>query len=140
MQILEARLQPFWFFCIIESHRSTILFTSEEAASIATALSTDDRGSKDSGLQPVITREVVTTQDGSFQMKFDVPWDLLCVHPTGLHIAFGDVKTDIIYSYLRNYSPLHFLLPQQAMVNSLHSLYLRRSTRLLCLKLVPRSL
>jgi len=66
--------------------------------------------------------------------------DLLCVHPTGLHIAFGDVKTEHNLFILAQLLPLHFLLPQQAMVNSLHSLYLRRSTRLLCLKLVPRSL
>ncbi|KAI0339414.1 hypothetical protein BDW22DRAFT_1336257 [Trametopsis cervina] len=40
--------------------------------------------------RPILTREVVTSPDGSFQTKILVPWEMICTHPAALHIAFGD--------------------------------------------------
>jgi hypothetical protein len=45
----------------------------------------------DPKLLPIASREVTTAQDGSFQVKFGVPWDVLLKHPDGVQIAFGAV-------------------------------------------------
>jgi hypothetical protein len=41
---------------------------------------------------PIISQDVTTAADGSFQTLFVVKWESMCQHPGALHIAFGDLK------------------------------------------------
>lgn len=103
---LEARLQPFWSSAIANRCVRLSLYTSEECASIATAHSTQRDGYKDPSVQPILTREVLTGPDGSFQANFFVPWDNLCTHESGVQIAFAELSTE------HNFFILAELLPK----------------------------
>lgn len=86
---LEARLHPFWSSVL--SNRTVRV--SLYAADPALYEQSDDSASSESSVspekQPIVTRQVTTAVDGSFQVKFSVPWERMCVHPGALHIAFG---------------------------------------------------
>lgn len=90
---LEARLHPFWSSVL--SNRvvrvslyavDSTLYDSEGQQSNE---SVSSEGSVSPEKQPIVTREVTTAVDGSFQLKFSVPWERMCVHPGALQIAFG---------------------------------------------------
>lgn len=102
---LEARLQPFWASAVAGRVVRLSLYTSEESASVATAMSTRGEGYQDPSIQPVATREVLTGPDGSFQANFFVPWDDLCIHPSGVQIAFGDLLTEYNFFVLAELLP-----------------------------------
>ncbi|KAF9649212.1 hypothetical protein BDM02DRAFT_1948477 [Thelephora ganbajun] len=91
---LEQRLMPFWSSALSGRTIRVSLYISEEAASIAQALGKEAHDFNDPRLQPVASRKVTTAQDGSFQVKFGVPWDILCQHPDGVCVAFGDMTIE----------------------------------------------
>ncbi|KAF9078001.1 hypothetical protein BDP27DRAFT_1310560 [Rhodocollybia butyracea] len=76
---LESRLQPFWSSVVPNRTIRCRLYTSPHHI---------DEPSVDNG--PVATQDVITANDGSFQVRFTVEWKDLCNHPGALHIAFGD--------------------------------------------------
>ncbi|KAI0630600.1 hypothetical protein C8Q77DRAFT_1160159 [Trametes polyzona] len=90
---LEARLHPFWSSALSNRTVRVSLYAADPSLYDGGDASTDESASSESSIppekQPVLTREVVTTVDGSFQIKFSVPWEQMCVHPAALHIAFG---------------------------------------------------
>jgi len=91
---LERRLMPFWSSALSNRAVRISLYASEDAISIARALGNEAYDYDDPRLLPVASREVTTAQDGSFQVKFGVPWDVLLKHPDGVQVAFGDMKTE----------------------------------------------
>jgi len=91
---LERRLMPFWSSALSNRTVRISLYASEDAISIAQALGDEAGDYDDPRLLPVASRKVTTAQDGSFQVKFGVPWDVLCQHPDGARVAFGDMTTE----------------------------------------------
>jgi len=91
---LERRLMPFWSSALSNRTVQISLYASEDAISIAQALGDEADDYDDPRLLPVASRKVTTAQDGSFQVKFGVPWDILCQHPDGAKVAFGDMTTE----------------------------------------------
>lgn len=85
---------PFWSSALSNRTVRISLYASEDAVSIAQALGDEARDSHEPRLRPIDSRNVTTAQDGSFQIKFGVPWDHLRQHPDGVQVAFGDVTTD----------------------------------------------
>jgi len=85
---------PFWSSALSNRTVRIFLYVSEEAASIAQALGGEAHDYEDPRLLPVASRKVTTAQDGSFQTKFGVPWNVLSQHPGGAHVSFGDVTTE----------------------------------------------
>ncbi|KAH9940884.1 uncharacterized protein BXZ73DRAFT_42343 [Epithele typhae] len=85
---LETRLHPFWSSVLPNRTLRVSLHASDPSL-----YDTDSSSSTDSThsleKRPLLTREVTTGIDGSFQLKFSVPWEKLCIHPAGVHIAFG---------------------------------------------------
>ncbi|KAI9067975.1 hypothetical protein FKP32DRAFT_1588164 [Trametes sanguinea] len=96
---LEARLFPFWSSAL--SNRTVRISLFARDPSLYDGGSTEGSTSSESSVspekQPILTRETMTGVDGSFQIKFSVPWELMCVHPGALHIAFGgpDLEQDL---------------------------------------------
>ncbi|KAI0331653.1 hypothetical protein GY45DRAFT_1322007 [Cubamyces sp. BRFM 1775] len=89
---LEARLHPFWSSALTNRTVRISLYARDP--------SLYDSGDGDSASperQPIMTRETLTAVDGSFQLKFSVPWEHMCVHPGAVHIAFGgqDLEQDM---------------------------------------------
>ncbi|EIW59809.1 uncharacterized protein TRAVEDRAFT_71743 [Trametes versicolor FP-101664 SS1] len=88
---LEARLHPFWSSALVNRTVRLSLYAADPTLYEDGA--TDESGSSGSSASPekspILTREVITAADGSFQVKFSVPWEQMCVHPGALHIAFG---------------------------------------------------
>ena len=85
---------PFWSSALSNRTVRISLYASEDAVSIAQALGDEARDTHEPRLRPIDFKDVTTVQDGSFQIKFGVPWDHLCQHPDGIQVAFGDVTTD----------------------------------------------
>ncbi|KZT09836.1 uncharacterized protein LAESUDRAFT_796156 [Laetiporus sulphureus 93-53] len=89
---LETRLHPFWN-CTSLSARTVRV--SLYATDPSLYQPEDQRTSGDYIThQPLMRRDVVTGPDGSFQMKFHVSWETLCLHPEGVHVAFGDRRLE----------------------------------------------
>ncbi|KAI0917865.1 hypothetical protein AcV5_002696 [Taiwanofungus camphoratus] len=84
---LEARLHPFWSSALSSRIVRVSLFATDPSVYESGGGSIDWN---DDQLQPITSREVSTAADGSFQLKFRVSWESMCVHPGALHIAFGD--------------------------------------------------
>lgn len=40
--------------------------------------------------EPLMTQDIVTTAQGFFTVQMTIPFELLCTHPRGVHIAFGE--------------------------------------------------
>jgi len=91
---LERRLMPFWSSTLSNRTVRISLYVSEDAVSIAQALGDEAHDYDDPRLLPVASRNVTTAQDGSFQVKFGVPWDVLRRHPDGVQVASGDMTTE----------------------------------------------
>ena len=87
---LEARLHPFWSSVLSNRVVRVSLYAADPSL-----YDSDDRRSSSSQSsvaperEPIVTRNVTTAVDGSFQLKLSVPWERMCVHPGALHIAFG---------------------------------------------------
>jgi len=102
---LERRLMPFWSSALSNRTVRISLYASEDAVSIAQALGNEAYDYDDPRLLPIASREVTTAQDGSFQVKFGVPWDVLLKHPDGVQFAFGDVTTEYDFFILAELLP-----------------------------------
>jgi len=85
---------PFWSSSLSNRVIRISLYASEDAVSIAQALGKEVDDVGEPKLRPIASREVTTAQDGSFQVKFGVPWDALCNHPDGVQVAFGDATVE----------------------------------------------
>ena len=96
---------PFWSSALSNRTVRISLFASEDAISIAQALGNEAYDYDDPRLLPIASREVTTAQDGSFQVKFGVPWDILLKHPDGVRVAFGDVTTECDFFILAGLLP-----------------------------------
>lgn len=101
---LEQRLMPFWSSALSNRIVRVSLFISEEAISIVQALGKESY-ELDHRLRPLDSRKVTTAQDGSFQIKFGIPWNVLCTHPDGVRIAFGDATTEYDFFVLAELLP-----------------------------------
>lgn len=90
---LESRLHPFWSSVLANRTVRVSLYASDPSLFESDDRRTDESASSDgSGFperRPITSREVITAADGSFQLKFSVPWEHMCVHPGALQIAFG---------------------------------------------------
>ena len=90
---LEARLHPFWSSVLSNRTVRVSLYAADPSLYDSDGQHTDESGSSERSIspekQPILTREVITAVDGSFQLKLSVPWESLCVHPSGVHVAFG---------------------------------------------------
>ena len=86
---LERRLMPFWSSSLSNRIVRISLYASETSAQ---ALGKEVDSSSDFG--PIDSQDVTTSQDGSFQVKFSVPWDALCIHPGCVQLAFGDATIE----------------------------------------------
>ena len=102
---LERRLMPFWSSALSNRTIRISLYGSEDAVSIAQALGNEAYDYDDARLLPIASREAITAQDGSFQVKFGVPWDVLLKHPDGVQVAFGDVTTEYDFFILAELLP-----------------------------------
>ena len=91
---LEQRLMPFWSSSLSNRTIRISVYASEPAASIAQALGKEADSLGEPKLRPVASRDVTTAQDGSFQIKFGIPWAKLCVHPDCDQIVSGDATTE----------------------------------------------
>lgn len=79
---METRLEPFWSSVLANrTIRLTLYATPHQDASTPAT---------NEALKPLYSKEVTTGSDGSFHERFIVPWEDLCQHPSGLHIAFGE--------------------------------------------------
>ncbi|KAJ7772699.1 hypothetical protein DFH07DRAFT_913580 [Mycena maculata] len=87
---LETRIQPFWSSVISSRPVRLRLFASPLKGDDAPPRhnSTETQDALEHG--PVVSRDVTTGIDGSFQARIRVTWEELCQHPGALHIAFGD--------------------------------------------------
>ena len=84
---LEKRLQPFWSSAIPNRTIRLHLFATPhrdygEESEEDFSLGADDG--------PLVSQDVFTAVDGSFQTKFRINWEELCHHPQALQIAFGE--------------------------------------------------
>ena len=102
---LERRLMPFWSSALSTRTVRISLYASEDTLSIARALGNEAYDYDDPRLLPIASRQVITAQDGSFQVKFGVPWDVLLKHPDGVQVAFGDVTTEYDFFVLAELLP-----------------------------------
>ncbi|KAK7687769.1 hypothetical protein QCA50_008988 [Cerrena zonata] len=90
---LEARLHPFWSSALgnrtvrlVVFARDPDLFESYKSPPLGSVADDDDAPQG----RPVAMKEVQTGTDGSFQAKFRVRWEDMCIHPGAVHVAFGD--------------------------------------------------
>lgn len=91
---LEARLHPFWSSSLGSRtiHISIYATDPRKKDFFKSPAMGSDTSEEDYNVQrqPVVSADVMTAADGSFQKRFLIPWDRMCVHPATLHIAFGD--------------------------------------------------
>jgi hypothetical protein len=109
---LESRLLPFWSTTLSARTIRLSLFASPQdpALSESEQVHTRKRDGLDHG--PIATQDVITGFNGSFQVRFSVPWEDMCQHPGALHIAFGDpmLEHDLLVS--AEILPASLLQPQ----------------------------
>ncbi|KAH9479808.1 Phosphatidate phosphatase APP1 [Psilocybe cubensis] len=96
---LERRLQPFWSSTLPNRVVRLHLFSAPHNDSSSTSVgpgNTDDVDELATDAQngPLASQDVMTGVDGSFQVKFNIPWEDLCHHPRALHIAFGEAEVE----------------------------------------------
>lgn len=90
---LEARLHPFWSSALgnrtvrlVVFARDPELFESYKSPPLGSVVEDDDAPQG----RPIAMKEVQTGTDGSFQAKFHLRWEEMCIHPGAVHVAFGD--------------------------------------------------
>ncbi|KAI0788704.1 hypothetical protein C8Q75DRAFT_807439 [Abortiporus biennis] len=94
---LEARLHPFWSSALsARTVRISVYATDPTAINIydSPPLNGSSDDEYDILRRPIAVKDVFTAADGSFQVKFTLEWEQMCVHPGGLQIAFGDPTTE----------------------------------------------
>ncbi|KAM5544170.1 hypothetical protein V8D89_001830 [Ganoderma adspersum] len=95
---LEARLHPFWSSVLSNRTVRVSLYAADPSLYDSDDRHSDESSSSQGSVapekQPILTREVITAVDGSFQLKFSVRWDQMCLHPSAVHIAFGGVELE----------------------------------------------
>jgi hypothetical protein len=87
---LEKRLQPFWSSVLPNRTVRLHLFVTPHRDYLKQDEDNEDEVSLDADNGPLMSQDVFTAVDGSFQVKFRVNWEELCHHPQALHIAFGE--------------------------------------------------
>lgn len=87
---LEKRLQPFWSSVIPNRTVRLHLFATPHRDFLKQGEKSEDDLSFNADDGPLVSQDVVTAVDGSFQAKFRINWEELCHHPQALHIAFGE--------------------------------------------------
>ncbi|THH15739.1 hypothetical protein EW146_g4777 [Bondarzewia mesenterica] len=91
---LESRLHPFWAaaLCSRTIRISVYPYVDLKSERPSSSSSRSDASSGERAIFDVLlaNRSVLTAPDGGFQLKFTIPWEQLCTHPKGVHIAFGD--------------------------------------------------
>jgi hypothetical protein len=102
---LERRLMPFWSSSLSNRTVRISLYISEDAISIVQALGDEVHSYDDPKLLPVASRKVTTAQDGSFQLNFGLPWDVLRQHPDGSRVTSGDMTIDFDFFVLAELLP-----------------------------------
>ncbi|KAF8518972.1 hypothetical protein BU17DRAFT_48053 [Hysterangium stoloniferum] len=90
---LDARLQPFWSSAISNRLVRLRIFCPNSGQVPEDAH--DMLEGQDTDFTPLITKNVYTNAQGSFQTTITVPWEKMATHPPSLHIVFG--KRDIEY-------------------------------------------
>ncbi|KAH8104041.1 hypothetical protein BXZ70DRAFT_679687 [Cristinia sonorae] len=90
---LEQRLYPFWASVISNRTLRVSIYAvdptlyEQEPTAFLNGLDEDEYAPTK---QPIATIEVTTATDGSFQGRFFLEYEKLCVHPGAVHIVFGD--------------------------------------------------
>ncbi|KAI0077768.1 hypothetical protein K474DRAFT_1684169 [Panus rudis PR-1116 ss-1] len=105
---LEARLHPFWSSALSGRTVRLSLYTSDPTAYAqysSPPLNDIDACDDMPECRPIAAREVMTAQDGSFQVKFGLAWEEMCVHPGGVHIAFGDPEREVEFWVVASLMP-----------------------------------
>ncbi|KAF8884046.1 hypothetical protein CPB84DRAFT_1789448 [Gymnopilus junonius] len=91
---LEQRLQPFWASVLPNRTVRLHLFASPHHTQPSDSSNTINVSALLAGAEsnggPLASQDVQTAADGSFQVRFRVGWEELCVHPRALHIAFDE--------------------------------------------------
>ena len=107
---LEARLHPFWASSLGSRtvHISVYASDPEEedffkSPPLGSSASDEDYAYR---RRPIASADLVTAADGSFQTRFSIPWDHMCVHPTALQIAFGDPDREFALHVTADLMPL----------------------------------
>ncbi|KAI0316763.1 hypothetical protein OF83DRAFT_1059817 [Amylostereum chailletii] len=91
---LEARLHPFWAAALPSRTVRISLYpapTPDESPAGASRTSSEYQLFD----APLAVQQVLTSPEGAFQVKFRVPWEELCTHPRGVHIAFGEPAEEV---------------------------------------------
>lgn len=114
---LEARLHPFWASSLGSRTVHIAVYANDpeqhdffKSPPIGSNISDEEHAFQ---RRPIASANVITAPDGSFQQKFIISWEKLCVHPAALHVAFGDpnreyeffVTADLMPQYTRPSSP-----------------------------------
>lgn len=105
---LERRLLPFWSSNLSNRTVRISLYASEEAASKAQALRKEASDDYRLKLQPIASQTTTTAQDGSFQIKFGVPWDALP------EVKSGDLTAELDFFVLAELAPVSLQTPTSA--------------------------
>jgi hypothetical protein len=91
---LEARLHPFWASSLgsREVHIAVYAADPEQQDFFKSPPIGSSRSEEENAFQrrPIASASVTTAADGSFQQKFIISWEKMCVHSAALHIAFGN--------------------------------------------------
>ncbi|KAI0064045.1 hypothetical protein BV25DRAFT_1882683 [Artomyces pyxidatus] len=85
---LESRLNPFWAAAL--PARTIRVFLYPHVSPDSRPSSSRSAGERAMVEIPIAAEQVPTSPEGAFQVKFTIPWETLCTHPKGVHIAFGD--------------------------------------------------
>ncbi|KAF7796823.1 hypothetical protein EIP86_008007 [Pleurotus ostreatoroseus] len=95
---LESRLYPFWASALGARCVRISVFTTHPAAYESyksPPLGEHPYDDEDAPAhRPIASAEIPTAADGSFQLRLTLPWEKLCTHAGGVHIAFGDPHTE----------------------------------------------
>ncbi|THU92947.1 hypothetical protein K435DRAFT_779999 [Dendrothele bispora CBS 962.96] len=85
---LEARLQPFWSSVLPNRTIRINIFASYKSHDASLSSADSDQIAIANGA--ILTQDVTTAADGSFQARFRINWEEMCTHESFVQIAFGD--------------------------------------------------
>ncbi|GJE91308.1 hypothetical protein PsYK624_074570 [Phanerochaete sordida] len=95
---LESRLVPFWSSSLASRTVHIAVYAHDPGRKdfFKSPAMGSDAQDEDYHFQrqPIASADVVTGPDGSFQKKFHIQWQHLCVHPAALQLAFGDLDRE----------------------------------------------
>ncbi|TFY81111.1 hypothetical protein EWM64_g2908, partial [Hericium alpestre] len=88
---LESRLRPFWAVALSQRTINISLYPCADGEGNRLSQSSDSSSAERTLVtSPIAAQPIFTTTEGAFQTKFNIPWENLCMHPKGVHVAFGD--------------------------------------------------